>query len=63
MEKNLNYQVLLYYNYVHIEDPETYAMEHLQFCNDLALKGRILVAHEGINGTISGTVEQSEKYM
>lgn len=63
MEKNLNYQVLLYYNYVHIEDPETYAMEHLQFCNDLALKGRILVAHEGINGTISGTVEQTEKYM
>lgn len=63
MENSTNYQVLLYYNYVHIEDPETYAMEHLQFCKDLELKGRILVAHEGINGTVSGTIEQTQKYM
>lgn len=57
------YQVLLYYNYVNIEDPTAFATEHLQFCNNLNLKGRILVAHEGINGTISGTIEQTEKYM
>ncbi|MBM7599839.1 UPF0176 protein [Virgibacillus halotolerans] len=63
MENSTNYQVLLYYNYVHIEDPEAYAMEHLQFCKDLELKGRILVAQEGINGTVSGTIEQTEKYM
>ncbi|OZU89015.1 hypothetical protein CIL03_08335 [Virgibacillus indicus] len=63
MESNKNYQVLLYYNYVHIEDPEGYAAEHLQFCKDLDLKGRILVAHEGINGTVSGTVEQTTEYM
>lgn len=25
--------------------------------------GRILVSSEGINGTVSGTVEQTEKYM
>lgn len=62
MEKE-KYQVLLYYNYVHIEDPETYAKDHLKFCKDLGLKGRILVAEEGINGTVSGTVEQTQKYM
>lgn len=62
MESN-QYQVLLYYNYVQIEDPESFAAEHLQFCKDLELKGRILVAAEGINGTVSGTVEQTEKYM
>jgi UPF0176 protein len=27
------------------------------------LKGRILVASEGINGTVSGTIEQTDKYM
>ncbi len=59
----MNFQVLLYYNYVHIEDPETFAAEHLKLCNDLELKGRILIAHEGINGTVSGTVEQTNKYM
>ncbi|CQR48299.1 Thiosulfate sulfurtransferase GlpE [Paraliobacillus sp. PM-2] len=60
MEK---YQVLLYYNYVHMEDPEGYAEEHLAFCNELGLKGRILVAEEGMNGTVSGTVEATNKYM
>src|SRR5699024_12443067 len=63
MESSKNYQVLLYYNYAHIEDPETFAEEHLQFCNDQELKGRIIVANEGINGTVSGTVEKTTKYM
>lgn len=58
-----NFQVLLYYNYVQIEDPEAYTMEHLQFCKDLELKGRVLIATEGINGTVSGTHEQTNKYM
>lgn len=62
MEKS-KYQVLLYYKYVHIEDPETFAAEHLKFCKEVGLKGRILVAEEGINGTVSGTVEQTQKYM
>ncbi|WP_373895082.1 rhodanese-related sulfurtransferase [Virgibacillus sp. CBA3643] len=63
MESNTNYQVLLYYKYVSMEDPEGYAAEHLQFCNEMELKGRILVAPEGINGTVSGTIEHTQKYM
>ena len=59
----MDYRVLLYYKYTTIEDPETFATEHLDFCKDLALKGRILVSTEGINGTVSGTVEATEKYM
>ena len=62
MEKNA-YQVLLYYKYVTIEDPETLAVEHLAACNEIGLKGRIIVGTEGINGTCSGTVEQTEAYM
>ncbi|WP_055107516.1 oxygen-dependent tRNA uridine(34) hydroxylase TrhO [Paenibacillus ihumii] len=57
------YRVLLYYKFVHIESPEAFTAEHLQYCKDLGLKGRILIASEGINGTVSGTVEQTEKYM
>jgi UPF0176 protein len=60
MEK---FRVLLYYKYVDIEDPETFAKEHLAFCKEAGLKGRILVAKEGINGTVSGTVEATNKYM
>lgn len=57
------YRVLLYYKYVHIEDPVEFADQHLAFCKELGLKGRILVAEEGINGTVSGTFEQTEAYM
>lgn len=61
MEKQ--YRVLLYYKYVPIEDPEAFREQHLAFCKELGLLGRILVSSEGINGTVSGTVEQTEKYM
>src|SRR5699024_12148170 len=63
MENKQEYRVLLYYNFVPIDDPVTSSEEHLAFCQDLGLKGRILVAEEGLNGTVSGTVEQTEKYM
>lgn len=56
------YRVLLYYKYQHIEDPEAFAKEHLAKCKELGIKGRILVAHEGINGTVSGTIEQTNTY-
>lgn len=57
------YQVLLYYKYVPLEDPVQFAKEHLQLCKELDLKGRVLVSHEGINGTLSGSKEQTKKYM
>ena len=58
-----DYRVLLYYQYVPIEDGETFAQKHLADCKELGLKGRILVADEGINGTVSGTVDQTNAYM
>lgn len=58
-----NYQVLLYYHYVKLEDPEAFAKTHKELCASLELKGRILVSHEGINGTCSGTIEQTNRYM
>ncbi|HEU5139395.1 MAG TPA: rhodanese-related sulfurtransferase [Bacillales bacterium] len=57
------YRVLLYYKYVPIEDHELFAEEHLEFCKNLGVKGRILVAREGINGTLSGTIDQTDTYM
>ncbi|MFK4566033.1 rhodanese-related sulfurtransferase [Enterococcus sp. UD-01] len=59
----MDYRVLLYYKYTSIENPEEFAKEHLAFCKSLNLKGRILVANEGINGTLSGTVAETDRYM
>ncbi len=57
------YRVLLYYKYADIDDIEQFAAEHRALCKELGLKGRILVAHEGINGTVSGTIEQTDAYI
>ncbi|MFD0715019.1 rhodanese-related sulfurtransferase [Paenibacillus sp. GCM10027626] len=63
MNENHPYRILLYYKYVHIDQYEQFAAEHLAYCKELGVKGRILVAEEGINGTLSGTVEQTDAYM
>ncbi len=62
MEQHV-YRVLLFYKFVRIDNPEQFTAEHLQYCKDLGVKGRILIASEGINGTLSGTIEQTERYM
>lgn len=57
------YQTLLYYCYSRIENAEQYTQEHLHFCKSVGLVGRIIIADEGLNGTVSGTKEQCEQYM
>jgi UPF0176 protein len=57
------YRILLYYCYTHIEDPETFRDQHHLFCADLGLLGRIIIAKEGINGTVSGSQVACETYM
>ncbi|CAM3403343.1 rhodanese-related sulfurtransferase [Marinicrinis lubricantis] len=57
------YRVLLYYKYVRIDDPEQFTAEHLEFCRQLGLKGRVHISAEGMNGTVSGTIEQTDAYM
>lgn len=59
----IKYQTLLYYCYSRIEDAEQFASDHLQFCKSLNLVGRIIVADEGLNGTVSGTAESCKIYM
>ncbi len=56
------YEVLLYYKYVRLDDPVSYARAHQELCSRLGLKGRILIAHEGINGTLSGRSENCREY-
>jgi UPF0176 protein len=56
------YKVITFYKYVNIEDPESFANEHLSWCQANDLKGKIYVASEGINGSIFGKDEILEKY-
>lgn len=59
----MDYQILLYYKYVPISDPEALKTAQRELCEELGLKGRIIVAKEGINGTVGGSVEATEAYI
>ncbi|MEZ0542494.1 oxygen-dependent tRNA uridine(34) hydroxylase TrhO [Fibrella arboris] len=57
------YRVLLYYYYTPIADPEQFREEQHQLCLTLNLLGRIIVAPEGLNGTVSGLAADCDAYM
>lgn len=57
------YQILLFYKYVHIADPEAVAQSQRELQARLGLKGRSIIASEGINVTLEGTKEATEEYI
>lgn len=56
------FSVLLYYHYKTITNIEEILNLHNIFCSTLNLKGRIIIAEEGINGTVSGPKEDCNKF-
>ncbi len=57
------YTILLFYKYTPIDNPEKLRDEQRAICEKLELKGRIIVASEGINVTVEGKTENTEKYL
>lgn len=54
--------IILFYKFTEIEDPGLFASTQREFCKKEGLFGKILIAREGINGSLSGTREQIENY-
>ena len=57
------YRVLLYYCYTPIANPEQLRDEQHRLCLKLNLLGRIVVAPEGLNGTVSGLPANCNAYI
>jgi UPF0176 protein len=57
------YKNLLFYKYTKIEQPERVKFEQMGICNSLELKGRIIVAKEGLNATLEGRRHNINKYI
>lgn len=57
-----NYKVILFYKYVVIDNPEKLMEEQRQICKKLNIRGRMIVAKEGINATLEGIDENINKY-
>ena len=58
----MKYEVILYYNFAPIANPEAFCNDHKRELKNLGLKGRVYIGKEGINGTLGGTPAQIEKY-
>lgn len=58
----MKHEILLYYKYASVRSPERFAREQREFCEQHNLKGRIIVAKEGINGTLEGLVKDTKAY-
>lgn len=52
----MKYEIILFYKYVHIADPEAVKKWQQDICGRLGLKGRCIVASEGINAICTGGV-------
>ncbi len=57
------YQVLLFYAYLYIDNPAQLASDVRALAEHYRLMGRVIVAEEGINATLEGTLEESEAFV
>lgn len=55
-------KVLLFYKYTTFEYPKRILKWQTKLCNELGLTGRIIIAQEGINGTLGGSDSATERY-
>ena len=55
--------ILLFYKYVHIQSPEQIKTWLTNLCTRLFLKGRVILAHEGINATVGGTSDACQEFI
>jgi len=57
------YTVLLFYKYITIKDPKDLMIYLKGLSEGLDLKGRIILAEEGINGTLEGKTENTDRFL
>lgn len=57
------FPVILFYKYVEVADPAAFATAQRELCAELGLKGRVLIAAEGINGTLAGPRVAIDRYI
>ena len=59
----MEYQVLLFYKYIDLADPEVVALRLRSLALQYGLLGRAIIATEGVNATFEGTAEATEAFV
>lgn len=57
-----SHEIIIFYKYTPIAEPERFRDFHRELCILLRLTGRVLIAKEGINGTLEGKSEHIAAY-
>ena len=55
--------IILFYKYIDLENPKNILRWQKKSCEELGLKGRIIIAEEGINATLGGEQKHLLRYM
>jgi UPF0176 protein len=56
-------KILLYYKFAPLADPEAVKLWQKTLCEQLNLKGRILISKHGLNGTVGGELDDLKAYV
>ena len=56
-------KIILYYGFTPIADPEAVRLWQRTLCENLGLKGRIIISADGINGTLGGDMDALKRYV
>ena len=56
-------KIILFYKYIAIQYPKQVMKWQQEICKNLNLLGRILISHEGINGTLGGSKSNLDQYI
>jgi UPF0176 protein len=59
----MEYQILAYYQFVSLDDPQAVADSHRQFFEGKDVKGRVYFSPQGVNGGLSGSSIEMDRYI
>ena len=62
MKHTTTFTLLTFYKFVHVENIEEEVRDHLWFCQDIWMKGRIYIGREGISATLTWNEWQIRAY-
>ncbi|MDO8486342.1 MAG: rhodanese-like domain-containing protein [Candidatus Staskawiczbacteria bacterium] len=61
--KKEDYTIILFYKFVNIKDQESFKIKQKRIAKSFNLKGRMLIAKEGVNATFEGTTKNIKAYI
>lgn len=61
--KKESFTIILFYKFTNIKNPEAFKLQQRKIAQKFNLKGRMLIAKEGINATFEGTTKDVKAYI